>query len=148
MFCIHDRCSAKSKSLKSTNLGTCLVHRTCSIYKIMLEHTSFKHGFRLARTIGFRTENRIESFLFKQKLICEHLDHSKKRSCMAPSVLLSKMPPNHWFSKRNYVSSMYFLSKTEGLNDHFIAKQRVPRPCTYRSLARGTTLQKPMTLSL
>ena len=23
MFCIHDRCSAKSKSLKSTNLGTC-----------------------------------------------------------------------------------------------------------------------------
>ena len=23
MFCIHDRCAAKSKSLKSTNLGTC-----------------------------------------------------------------------------------------------------------------------------
>ena len=23
MFCTHDRCSAKSKSLKSTNLGTC-----------------------------------------------------------------------------------------------------------------------------
>ena len=23
MFCIHDRCAAKSKSLKSTNVGTC-----------------------------------------------------------------------------------------------------------------------------
>ena len=23
MFCIHDRCAAKSKSLKSTNTGTC-----------------------------------------------------------------------------------------------------------------------------
>ena len=91
----------------------------------MLEHASFKHGFRLARTIGFRTENHIDSFIFKQKLICEHLDHSNKivmhgTLCFAienaaePLGFKEKLCFKHVFSVQNRRVERQFQSKTEG----------------------------------
>ena len=38
---------------------------------------SFRYDVRLARTIGFRTEKRIGSFIFKQELVREPVGHSK-----------------------------------------------------------------------
>ena len=38
---------------------------------------SFRHGFRRAHTLGFRTEIVADSFISEQKLNCEHVDHSK-----------------------------------------------------------------------
>ena len=51
----------------------------------MLEHVSFKHDFRRARTHGFRTEMVADSFISEQKLNCEHVDHSK--DCRAWNLL-------------------------------------------------------------
>ena len=43
----------------------------------MLEHVSFKHDFRRARTHGFRSEIDADSIISEQKLNCERVDHSK-----------------------------------------------------------------------
>ena len=45
----------------------------------MFRNVSFRHDFRVARTLGFRTEMVADSFISEQKLTCEHVDHSKNR---------------------------------------------------------------------
>ena len=40
----------------------------------MFRNVSFRHDFRVARTLGFRTEMVADSFISEQKLICEHVE--------------------------------------------------------------------------
>ena len=101
-------------SLKTPTGVHVLKIRTCSIYKIMLEHAKFKHGFRLARTIGFRTENRVDSFIFKQKLVCEHLDHSKNRHAWYPLFCYRKCRRTLLFLKEIASPRPNFLQKQKG----------------------------------
>ena len=56
---------------------TFCIHSTCATYQMLLCLVSFRHGFRRARTLGFRTEIVADSFISEQKLICKHVDHSK-----------------------------------------------------------------------
>ena len=85
---------------------------------------SFRHGFRRARTLGFRTEIVADSFISGQKLICEHVDHSK--SCRAWSPLFcygmvaepfgfkEKLCLKHVISVQNRRMRRQFQSETEG----------------------------------
>ena len=84
----------------------------------MLEHVSFKHDFRRARTHGFRTEICADSFIFEQKVNCEHVDHSK--NCHAWYLLFCYRKCRRSIGfQREYVSSTYFLTENQGIDDNF-----------------------------
>ena len=84
----------------------------------------FRYDVRLARTIGFRTEKRIGSFMFKQKFVCEHVDHSK--TCHAWYLLFCyrkgrrtigfqrEVCFKHVFSVRKQMMQRPFMYKTDG----------------------------------
>ena len=44
---------------------------------MLLRLVSFIHDVRLARTLGVRTEKRVDSCISEQKLMWEHVDHRK-----------------------------------------------------------------------
>ena len=77
-----------------------------------------------------------------------YFSNNRQRESMIPWFSVVKSVTNHWFSNRNCVPSAYFLSKTHGLDGHFNKKQRVPMPCTYRTLAGAGTLRTPLGLKL
>ena len=89
----------------------------------MLRLVSFRHDVRLARTIGFRTEKRIGSFICKQKFVCEHVDHGKNCHawylCFAienvaePIGFKEKLCFKHIFSVRKPMMRRPFMPKTE-----------------------------------
>ena len=111
MFCSRGRYSAKSKSLKSRKVGTCFILSTCSRWQLLLRLVPFIHGFRLARTHGFRTETRIASFISEQKLICEHVDHSNNAHAWYPLFCYRNCRRSIGFRKENTCRARTFNQK-------------------------------------
>ena len=114
MSCTHGRCSAKSKSLKRINGDTLFTIRTCTAYQMLLCLVSFRYDVRLARTIGFRTEKRIGSFIFKQKLVCEHVDHSKNCHAWYPLFCYRKCRRTIGFHREIAFQARNFCPKQKG----------------------------------
>ena len=85
----------------------------------MLEHVSFKHDFRRARTHGFRTEIHADSFIFEQKLNCEHVDHSK--NCHAWYLLFCyrKCRRSIGFRAEKRIGSFIYDQKLQTCHDSY-----------------------------
>ena len=93
----------------------------------VLRLVSSIHGFRLARTLGFRTEKRIASCISEQKLNCEHVGHSK--NCRARPLGFRYRKPSRTvgFRKEIVFQSCIFCLKANGATTISIRKRRVRR---------------------
>ena len=80
----------------------------------------FRYDFRLARTIWFRTEKRIGSFIVKQKFVCEHVDHSK--NCHAWYLLFCyrKCCRTIWFQREIVFQARIFCPKTNDATTFYV----------------------------
>ena len=59
-----------------------------------------------------------------------------------------KSSSEQWLSNRKYMSLTWFLSRTEGSDEHFKQKQKNPMLRSYRESSDTTTLQTPLDLKL
>ena len=74
--------------------------------------------FVLHAPLVFASENHIESFIFEQKLICEHLDHRKK----------TVMHGTLCFAIENVAERLVFLKKKACRARISVQNRRVRRP--------------------
>ena len=80
----------------------------------MLEHVSFKHDFRRARTHGFRSEIDADSIISEQKLNCERVDHSKKCHAWYLLFCYRKCRRSIGFQKEIMFQGRIFCPKQKG----------------------------------
>ena len=81
-----------------------MMHRTVSVL----------HDFSVARTFGFRTEMRIDAFVFEEKLSCEHVDHSKNCRARPLGFRYRKASRTIGFRKEIVFQACNFCLKTNG----------------------------------
>ena len=120
MSCTHGRCSAKSKSFKTrAGIHFLYTQHMRNIPDVAL-FGMFRYDVRLARTIGFRTEKRIGSFIVKQKFVCEHVDHSK--NCHAWYLLFCyrKCRRTIWFQREIVFQARIFCPKTNDATTFYV----------------------------
>ena len=71
----------------------------------------FRYDFRLARTIGFRTEKRIGSFMCKQKFVCEHVDHRKNCHAWYLCFAIEKVAESFGFKEKLCFKRVFSVRK-------------------------------------
>ena len=103
------------------------IHRTCSRWQMLLRLVSFIHDFRLARTLGLRTEKRISSFVSEQKLNCEHVDHSKNCRARPLGFRYRKASRAMGFRKEIVFQACSFCLKTNGSTTISVQNRSVRR---------------------
>ena len=120
MSCTHGRCSAKSKSLKPRAGIHFLYTRHMRNIPDVALLGMFRYDFRLARTIGFRTEKRIGSFICKQKFVCEHVDHGKNCHAWYPLFCYRKCRRTNWFQREIVFQAHIFCPKTNDATPFYV----------------------------
>ena len=91
----------------------------------MLEHVSFKHDFRRARTHGFQTEMVADSFISEQKLGCEHVDHSKNCRAWNPLFCYGNGRRTYGFQREIMSQARNFCPKQKDATTFYVQNRGV-----------------------